>query len=123
MKGEANTAKSRKRPPWTISLMALGPLRKLFKPSQDHFEQYAKKGYVAIDMGCRTGFYSLVLAESVGPQGKVYAVDLDKKSIQTLEEKAKKAGYRNIEAHATSAADLSFIKDKSVDFVLANGLL
>ena len=34
-----------------------------------------------------------------------------------------KLGYHNIEAYATSASDLSFIKDESVDFVLANGLL
>jgi hypothetical protein len=41
----------------------------------------------------------------------------------TLEKKTGKAGYQNIEAHATSAADLSFIKDQSIDFILANGLL
>jgi ubiquinone/menaquinone biosynthesis C-methylase UbiE len=40
-----------------------------------------------------------------------------------LEERASKLGYHNIEAHASSAADLSFIKDGSVDFVLANGQL
>jgi ubiquinone/menaquinone biosynthesis C-methylase UbiE len=40
-----------------------------------------------------------------------------------LEKKANKRGCRNIEAHASSASDLSFIKDESVDFVLANGLL
>ena len=38
-------------------------------------------------------------------------------------EKADKRDYCNIEAHASSASDLSFIKDGSVDFVLANGLL
>ena len=63
------------------------------------------------------------MAEIVGPEGKVVAVDLGKTSIQTLEKKAKKRGYGNIEVHASSAADLSFIKDRSVDFVLANGLL
>jgi ubiquinone/menaquinone biosynthesis C-methylase UbiE len=63
------------------------------------------------------------LAELVGSEGKVYAVDLDKKCIQALEKKADKGGYHNIEAHASSASDVSFIKDKSVDFVIANGLL
>lgn len=37
--------------------------------------------------------------------------------------RAGKRGYHNIEAHASSASDLSFIKDGSVDFVLANGPL
>ncbi len=67
--------------------------------------------------------YTLALAELVGPEGKVYAVDLGKKCIRALEKKADKGGYHNIEAHASSASDVSFIKDRSVDFVLANGLL
>jgi len=49
--------------------------------------------------------------------------DLDERAIQTVKKKADVRGYRNIEAHATSAADLRFIKDGLVDFVLANGLL
>jgi len=109
--------------PWNISLSILGPFRKIFEPPQRFVEPYAKKGQVVADLGCRTGYNTLILAESVGSEGKVYAVDLDKKCIQTLEKEADKAGYKNIEAHATSAADLSFIKDKSVDFILANGLL
>jgi predicted RNA methylase len=112
-----------RHPPWNISLSILGPFRKLFEPPQRLVEPYVKKGQVVADLGSGPGYYSLVLAESVGPAGKVYAVDLDKKCIQTLEKKADKAGYHNIEAHASSAADLSFIKDKSVDFILANGLL
>ena len=75
------------------------------------------------DLGCATGYFTLALADSVGPEGKVYAVDFNKKSIRALEKKVEKGGYRNIESHASSAADLSFIKDSSVDFVLASGLL
>ncbi len=75
------------------------------------------------DLGCDTGYYTLALAECVGPEGRIYAVDLNENDIRSLEEKAAKSGYRNIEAHASSTADLSFIKDGSVDFVLANGLL
>ena len=90
---------------------------------QKHVEPYAKKGQVVADLGCNTGYYTLALAECVGPEGKVYAVDLNEKAIRTLEEKADAFGYRNIEIHASSATDLSFIKDRSIDFVLANGLL
>ncbi len=84
---------------------------------------YVTKGQVVADLGCGPGYYTLPLAESVGPEGKVYAVDSDEKAIQVLEKKANKQGYHNIEAHATSASDMSFIKDASVDFVLAEGLL
>jgi 2-polyprenyl-3-methyl-5-hydroxy-6-metoxy-1,4-benzoquinol methylase len=101
----------------------LDPIRKLFEPPQRLIEPYVKKGQVVADLGCGSGYYTLPLAELVGPEGKVYAVDLGKKCIRTLEKKADKGGYHNIEAHTSSASDLSFIKGRSVDFVFANGLL
>ena len=101
----------------------LNPIRRLFENPQRHIELYVTNGQVVADLGCDTGYYTLALAECVGPEGRVYAVDLNEKDIRALEEKANKRGYHNIEAHASSASDLSFIKDRSVDFVLANGLL
>lgn len=84
---------------------------------------YVTKDQVVADLGCGPGYYTLPLAESVGPEGKVYAVDSDEKAIRALEKKANKHGCHNIEAHATSASDLSFIKDESVDFILACDML
>jgi ubiquinone/menaquinone biosynthesis C-methylase UbiE len=101
----------------------LNPITRLFHDPRRDVEPYVNRGQMAADLGCRSGYYTLPLAELVGPEGKVYAVDLDEKAIQTLKEKADKRGYDNIEAHASSASNLSFIKDGSVDFVLANGLL
>jgi len=103
--------------------VSLNPISRLFENRQSSIEPYVKKGQVAGDLGCSSGYYTLALAECVGPEGRIYAVDLNEKAIRALEEKADKLGYHNIEAHATSASDLSFIKDESVDFVLANGLL
>jgi predicted methyltransferase len=101
----------------------LDAIRRLFEPPQSLIKPFVRNGQVVADLGCGSGYYTLPLAELVGPEGKVYAVDLGKKSIRTLENKADEGGYRNIEAHASSAADVSFIEDRSVDFVLANGLL
>lgn len=101
----------------------LDPIRRLFAPPQRLVGPYVKKGQVVADLGCGSGYCTLALAELVGPEGKVYAVDLDRKCLRGLEKKADKRGHHNIEAHASSASDLSFIKDGSVDFVLANGLL
>ncbi len=80
-------------------------------------------GQMVADLGCGSGYYTLALAECVGPEGRVYAVDSDGKAIRALERKAEERGYHNIGAHASSASDLSFIKDGSIDFILANGLL
>ncbi|MDH4198591.1 MAG: class I SAM-dependent methyltransferase, partial [Candidatus Aminicenantes bacterium] len=99
------------------------PLRRLFSPPEKLTGPYVAKGLVVADLGCGPGFYTLALAEGVGPEGKVYAVDIQERSIRKLEKKAAKRGFHNIEAHASSATDLGFIKDGSVDFILAHGLL
>jgi ubiquinone/menaquinone biosynthesis C-methylase UbiE len=101
----------------------INPIKRLFENPQKSIEPYVRKGQVVVDLACEKGYYTLALAECVGPEGKVYAVDLNEKAIQTVKRKVDKSGYHNIELHASSAADLSFIKDGSVDFVLANGLL
>lgn len=101
----------------------LDPLRRLFERPKRLIEPYVRDGQVVADLGCGSGYYALALAELVGSAGKVYAIDLDKRAIRTLARKAERGGYRNIEVQAVSAADVSFIRDKSVDFVLAYGLL
>jgi ubiquinone/menaquinone biosynthesis C-methylase UbiE len=109
--------------PWHVGLAITEPISRLVEPPQRLIEPYVKRGQVVADLGCGRGYYALALSELVGRDGKVYAVDLEKKNIQALQKRADKARYNNIEARVSSASDLSFIKDKSVDFILANGLL
>jgi len=101
----------------------LNPISRLFESRQRSIEPYVKKGQVAADLGCNTGYYTFALAQGVGPEGRVYAVDLKEDYVRALEKRADELGYRNVEFHACSASDLSFIGDELVDFVLANGLL
>ena len=107
----------------SVVFRLLYPIARIFDPPERLIKPYVKKGQVVADLGCATGYYALALANSVGSAGKVYAVDKNKKSIRALEKKVEKGDYLNIEAHASSAANLSFIKDSSVDFVFANTLL
>jgi ubiquinone/menaquinone biosynthesis C-methylase UbiE len=96
--------------------------RRLFgRPGK--YSPYVKQGQTVADLGCGPGFYTLALAMNVGAEGRVYAVDSDKKAVRALEKKAAKYGYHNIKTYACSAADLQFIEDESVDFILADGLL
>jgi len=99
------------------------PIRKLFDRPHKFVGRYVTNGQVAADLGCGPGFYTLALAEFVGPEGRVYAFDSDEKAIRAVDKKAAERGTHNIETHASSASDLSFIQDASVDFILANGLL
>jgi len=108
---------SRRGPYFLDSIIQLGD------QSLKHIEPYVEKGQVVADLGCGWGHYSFALADLVGAGGKVYSVDLTPKVISKIRNKAAKGGYQNIEAYVSSAADLNFIKDKSVDLVFANGLL
>ena len=96
--------------------------RRLFD-NPNKYCSYVSEGQIVADLGCGPGFYTLALAECVGNNGKVYAVDSDEKAIKRLEKKANKHSFQNIETHASSASELSFITDGSVDFILAEGLL
>jgi len=98
------------------------PVRRLFDNPRKYCS-YVSCDEIAADLGCGPGYYALALAKAVGPGGKVYAVDSDEAAIRAVEQKAAKRGCQNIEAHAVSAASLSFIPDQTVDFVLADGLL
>jgi SAM-dependent methyltransferase len=101
----------------------LGPLFRLGDKSLQRVAAAVQKSSVIADLGCGWGHYSFALADLVGPEGKVYAVDLARKCVLSIRKKAEKRGCRVIEAHESTAADLSFIKDGSVDLVFANGLL
>jgi ubiquinone/menaquinone biosynthesis C-methylase UbiE len=98
-------------------------IRRLFDSPRELVERYVTEGQMVADLGCGPGYYTIALAESVGSNGKVYAVDSDEKAVRAVEKKAEKRGYNNIETHTSSASELSFIKDGAVDFVLAHGLL
>ncbi len=108
------------------SLFNINPIIRFFdspRAARDKVGQYVSQGQRVADLACETGYYTLLLAECVGPEGKVIAVDLNPSVIKMVEEKVSKSGFKNIELHNANAADLNFIEDHSIDFVLANGLL
>ena len=59
------------------------------------------------------------MAEVVGPEGKVYAIDSDETAIEALKSKAAKNGFENIEALVASAAEMGQLPDRSLDFIWA----
>ena len=55
-----------------------------------------KPGQTVADIGCGNGFYTLQMAERVGPAGKVYAVDIQPEMLELLQKRAQAAGIANI---------------------------
>ena len=98
-------------------------IRRLISPPKKKVSKYVRAGTVAADLGCGPGYFTIPMAELVGEGGKVYAVDSDAKSIQKLRQKMG-LNLRNIvDSRIASAARVDRVRDASVDFVFANGLL
>ena len=78
-------------PVW-VGYLLLAPFRKWFNDPQKILWPYLNPGMTAIDAGCAMGYFSLPMAEMVGPTGKVICVDKQKKMLDQLEKRARKAG-------------------------------
>jgi len=57
-----------------------------------------KPGQVVADLGAGPGVISLPMAKTVGPTGKVYAVDIDQTFIDHITMRAKEQGIGNVTA-------------------------
>ena len=57
---------------------------------------HIKAGQTVCDMGCGNGFYTLKLADLVGKEGQVLAVDIQPEMLSLLNERAKKTQHANI---------------------------
>ena len=55
-----------------------------------------KPGQTICDLGCGNGFYTLELARRVGPEGTVYAVDIQPEMLRLLVARARQAKLFNI---------------------------
>ncbi|MBE0369480.1 class I SAM-dependent methyltransferase [Pseudoalteromonas aurantia] len=55
-----------------------------------------KKGDVVVDLGAGDGYFSFYLAEAVGKNGKVYAIDLSKSEVNKIKSRVEKEGVSNI---------------------------
>lgn len=55
-----------------------------------------KPGMSACDMGSGNGYHTIPMAKAVGPEGKVYASEIQPEMLTLLEERAKKEGISNI---------------------------
>ena len=55
-----------------------------------------RPGFTFMDIGCGGGFFALPAARIVGNKGKVYGLDIDAKSIASLNSEATKEGLKNL---------------------------
>jgi len=65
----------------------------------------AGPGMIFVDVGCGDGYFALPAARKAGPQGRVYANDIDAGAIERLRAQAKKEGLGNLIAQVKPAEE------------------
>ena len=75
-------------------------------------------GLVLVDLGCGKGDYSVALAEHIGENGRVYAVDVWPESIAQLKTRTAKQHIRNIKPILADLGQKLPIQDHLVDICL-----
>jgi ubiquinone/menaquinone biosynthesis C-methylase UbiE len=75
------------------------------------------------DFGCGTGYFTILLAQEVGPSGKIYAIDVDDEALRAAQEFADQTKVRNIKFLHQDLEINSGIMNNSVDFVFISQVL
>jgi len=70
------------------------------------------------DLGSGSGYFTLRLARAVGPEGRVYAVDVDPEMNAFLRERVEQAGVANVEV-IDARFDDPLLPDGAIDLVLS----
>jgi ubiquinone/menaquinone biosynthesis C-methylase UbiE len=98
------------------------PFRTLFNNPKRILKGSVAEGEVALDLGCGPGFFTLPLANMVGPAGSVIAVDVQQEMLDRLRARAVEAGLEErIRLQLASPAGLGVIG--VADFALAFWML
>ena len=77
--------------PYWVGYLLVGPFRRLFHNPEEILRPFVTTGMTVLDIGSAMGFFTLPLAGMVGPNGKVLAVDVQEKMLQSLQSRAQKA--------------------------------
>jgi ubiquinone/menaquinone biosynthesis C-methylase UbiE len=79
-----------------------------------------KRAMVVADLGAGTGLFTRLFADKVGPEGRVFAVDISQKFLDYINESCRRAGLKNVETVLCTAdstklppgkVDVAFICD------------
>lgn len=76
-----------------------------------------RPGQAVADVGAGSGLFTLLLAERVGPRGRVYAVDIVPGFLEQIQQRARAAGLRNVRT-VLGTERAAGLPARSVDVVL-----
>ena len=91
------------------------PIRRLIQPPSELIEKLTiNPNDVIMDFGCGPGYYTIELAKKAK---RVMAVDLSPEMLKKAQNKAEKAGVKNIQFLQSNGTNIQ-LEDNSVDMIL-----
>ncbi|KKL87809.1 hypothetical protein LCGC14_1931020 [marine sediment metagenome] len=92
-------------------------IRDKFNPPIEKIRKASiKKGDTVLDYGCGSGSYTIVGAEEIGPNGKIFAADIHPLALNKVRKRAEKKSFNNIETIQTEC--YTGLNDESIDVVI-----
>ena len=84
-----------------------------------------QKGMMIADFGSGAGYFTILLAQRVGEDGRVYALDIQESALDNVRVKSKLAGLENIETIRANleVSGSSGLADNSQDMTLLANIL
>ena len=106
-------------------VMGMGGADWLVRPEREREERPAealkliglRKGMTVADIGAGVGYFSIRMAKQVGPEGKVYATDIQASMLERLRDSAIRNKVNNIETVLGSATETG-LPLNSIDLAL-----
>ena len=104
----------------THSFVLDNVIRKIFQNPAKIAGPYIRPGHTIIDFGCGPGYFTTAMAERTGPDGKVWAVDLQPEMLEKVSKKCRKLGLSAIvTCHRCAQDAIDLDSGVQADFMLA----
>ncbi len=104
--------------PWWCCFTFDNPLRRLIHNPAAILSPYVRPGFTVIDVGPGMGYFTVKLCRLVGEEGKVIAVDVQKRMLDAVLRRAQRAGVAERLVTRLTRQETLDVTEKA-DFVLA----
>ena len=107
---------------WMISLVHDGLYRLYLDPAKLLREAGVTPGETVLEVGCGPGFFTIPAAEIVGDGGHLYSIDLNPAAIQSVRQKVKEKGLKNVEVFQADVVRTG-LPDDNIDNAFLFGII
>jgi ubiquinone/menaquinone biosynthesis C-methylase UbiE len=80
--------------PWWLTYAFDNPLRRMLHDRHAILRPLVREGMTVADLGCGMGYFTVALAELVGRDGRVVAVDVQRPQLERTGRRCEQAGVR-----------------------------